>query len=78
MKIIIKKKNQFYQFIAIGILPCITSFIGKLVTVTVAKTGVAWGTGFVSLVKNWVSSFTNLIPEWLIITENGFSLKFIL
>lgn len=55
-----------------------TSFIGKLVTVTVAKTGVAWGTGFVSLVKNWVSSFTNLIPEWLIITGNGFSLKFIL
>lgn len=58
-----------------------TSFFGKVVTVTVATTavaGVAWGTGFVSLVKGWISSLSNLIPEWLIITGNGFSLKFLL
>lgn len=35
---------------------------------------VAYGTGFVGIIKGWVSPFSNLIPSCLTATSNGFSI----
>lgn len=55
-----------------------TYLIPKISSVTVATVVVgvaAYATGFVGMIKGWISSLTNLVPSWLTITSNGFSIS---
>lgn len=55
-----------------------TDFAIKISLTTASTTGVAltaYTTGFTGMVKSWISSLTNLIPSWLTITGNGFSIN---
>lgn len=55
-----------------------TYLIPKILSVTaatVAVGAVAYATGFTGMIKGWISSLTNLIPKWLVISGNGFSIN---
>lgn len=55
-----------------------SDFATKMNLIIISTSGVAfvaYGTGFVGIIKGWFSSFSNLIPSWLTVTSNGFSIS---
>lgn len=57
-----------------------TEFVAKSISVvasTSAVAAVAYLTGFAAMVQGWIASLTNLIPEWLILSESGFAISLV-
>lgn len=56
---------------------CLIKKVVSVTTATVAVCGVAYATGFLATIKGFISSISNLIPKWLVISGNSLSINLV-